>query len=676
MFSRIILGVVVDNYLPKINQTLKNSNQLIVHSANQVNQKPLLTRIKYVAIGDSIASGYNADLNGVEASGAFNRETKTVTGWSYPSFLANYLNNTPSLVLEDFTNLAISGSQINDWLYFLNDKPLNYNLQRRLDFFNRVKNKNNFKANPYHKRIATYFKRFQKDDFTQLIEKISEANLITISLGANDLTHYFKLDQLARINSINALFKKINNTFVLIQKNYERLITNIQKINKNARIVLVDYPLPLLQILNGINQVINNLINQKISQYFNSTINYLDPYLQRDLIQNNALIYRFTNQKPIVQFFLDKLNFEIIRNTAENTNVSWIDINDTKDWMFHAKKYAENLFDIHPTVYGQKKIAQDLFLKLSLKANSFTKEKVINEWISLNPSWNFDHLLNDYGRYSRIFDINWSNQELINQVENENDHFKIVNQKQILGDRLLNRIKMNANKAEAFIDFISVGNFSFYKIFLKYWFGLGRLHRFNRFLEKDDNFKNLSYWLYDNPKFLGNIYNNSKNNFHQSRSKNLSNSFNLFKINNLNSQTLKYLIQAISNFRNNKYWTENRSRIFFNFFQVNHELNHYLLKNIKKNPKRFLQQYIQALTAIGKENFYLFNHEITDNDLDKIIKSKNFNYNLKLLIAKMFDYRFINKTNKKNYQQQNKFILEWVINNWNFLIKILKEKSN
>ncbi|MFL1038008.1 hypothetical protein ACJOMK_06090, partial [Mycoplasmopsis synoviae] len=76
------------------------------------------SEIRYLAFGDSITAGFDARL-------PYDFESKLdeagqITGISYPANLARLLNFNNKL--KDFETFAISGSTIQDWLDFLENK--------------------------------------------------------------------------------------------------------------------------------------------------------------------------------------------------------------------------------------------------------------------------------------------------------------------------------------------------------------------------------------------------------------------------------------------------------------------------------------------------------------------------------------------------------------------------
>ena len=84
---------------------------------SKVSIKPQ-TKINYLAIGDSITAGFNSEL-GWEAPGRYDPVTNKISGLSFPSFIAQYINKVEPNRLASYENLGITGSRITDWLYML-----------------------------------------------------------------------------------------------------------------------------------------------------------------------------------------------------------------------------------------------------------------------------------------------------------------------------------------------------------------------------------------------------------------------------------------------------------------------------------------------------------------------------------------------------------------------------
>ncbi|UUD37548.1 SGNH/GDSL hydrolase family protein [Mycoplasmoides fastidiosum] len=394
------------NTFPKIdgNQSSEKSSRITPPSAESETTKPTNPvepkvgpqskdnvdkndqhHIRYVALGDSVVAGYNGDLAGIDTSGEFNSTTKQITGWSYPSYFASYVEQVQPGSITSYDNLALSGSTIDDWLYLLGDTVSGYSPENRFNLFNSLKEDNKKNGNPYQNRFDKYFGQgedaFKQKGFNESLEKIKAANLITITLSANDFFNKFNFANLFGKNDLNTLNEQIKLIVGEIENNYIKLVNKLQKINPHATIVLVNYPQPLLRL--------THLINQELAKSFSG----------QSLETNNYL-----------KFFFDSINqipHGVYTKLTNKDKINFVSVFNATFWKNHSKELTHNLFDIHPTKYGQKQVGLELFLKLSLdqtQINSHDKENPIGELKKLNPFWVMDehYLKEDLGTFRQF----------------------------------------------------------------------------------------------------------------------------------------------------------------------------------------------------------------------------------------------------------------------------------
>ncbi|MDQ0514039.1 hypothetical protein J2Z62_000477 [Mycoplasmoides fastidiosum] len=143
-------------------------------------------------------------------------------------------------------------------------------------------------------------------------------------------------------------------------------------------------------------------------------VNYPQPLLRLTSLINGELTKLLQTKDVEVTDLLGSL-FDIVNriphNTYENlTNkdkVNFISVFNSTFWNKYKKELAHNLFDIHPTKYGQKQIGLELFLKLSLdqsKTESKDPENSTSELQKLNPFWamNEQYLTQDLGTFRQF----------------------------------------------------------------------------------------------------------------------------------------------------------------------------------------------------------------------------------------------------------------------------------
>ena len=91
-----------------------------------------ISKIKYVALGDSFVAGHNSKI-GFNTNG--NLTKGEISGLGYPSFLASLLQKNSELSLEAYDNLALPLSNIDLWIALLTlDKKAIVEAQNIIDF--------------------------------------------------------------------------------------------------------------------------------------------------------------------------------------------------------------------------------------------------------------------------------------------------------------------------------------------------------------------------------------------------------------------------------------------------------------------------------------------------------------------------------------------------------------
>ncbi|MCU9940073.1 GDSL-type esterase/lipase family protein [Mycoplasmopsis felis] len=242
------------------------------------------------------------------------------------AYLARLLNFNNRV--ESFNNYGISGSRILDWIKFLgieyNDNTVsNYDLTKI------------FGANWQSKS-------------KEIKKELSQANLITFTLSANDL--FFLFFQSAAQQDVAKLIKTvledgavIGDALVFVDKLFKnslremkkRLITfvsNLKLLAPKANINLVGYPTPMLGFANVISEYISSLLGINIE---------ISP----------------------VQLLTDLIN-KGLKEISEITQINFINPVNVNYWNKNTEKVSTLFFDIHPNSYGYKKMWMDLYLKI------------------------------------------------------------------------------------------------------------------------------------------------------------------------------------------------------------------------------------------------------------------------------------------------------------------------
>ncbi|MEE3928429.1 SGNH/GDSL hydrolase family protein [Mycoplasmopsis ciconiae] len=324
--------------------------------------------VKYLALGDSITAGFDGTLT--QDYPGKKEADSSVSGLSYASFFARILNDQNRL--DDFNNYAVSGSTAHDWIGLLkHDVQHQYNISSE--------------------RLVKKFGNNYALKSREIKSKLAEANLITISIGANDLIQDF-LETTRKsdfVESILSLFKKdaqygnlVNSVKNLLDKaildtskKIATLASIIRELAPNANINFVSYPVPELKLKSFIDKAFENLagnLNFKISDYVISILN--------EQVKANA-----------------------IRNKA-----NYVNLYNSDFWSKNNHDLSSIWIDIHPNTKGYKKMALDLYLKLTNDFSNVEKYKDLGDF--------------DFDENYIKSDINTSNYQI--EINNDFNQYK------------------------------------------------------------------------------------------------------------------------------------------------------------------------------------------------------------------------------------------------------------
>lgn len=345
-------------------------------------------KIKYVALGDSFCEGFNS-FYGFGYAGYMDENTKKISGSSWASFLARNFQKIDKSILESYYNFGLSGTRSKDWNYFLSVDEKKYNYKKSEKKINFVTELNKEKLNPNSRRLKFLFNNFgksNKDDFDFLKSRIKEANLITINIGANDILPKFPIDKIIEYILVDKLtneqlIKEIKTIINSINDDVIAFINKIKELNKDTLIYLVDY----VQIQ---------------SPFWN---------LQNEVIKNLNISNEF------IDLLMNELN-GVLKLIAKKTKIYFISINNREFWKDNNYLLSRAFYDIHPTIFGYKKIAQDVFAKMCFSDSFFVNKKNIKNRIK---SFNYQYCLTDSKCFKNGIDfskIKISNKYLITKV--------------------------------------------------------------------------------------------------------------------------------------------------------------------------------------------------------------------------------------------------------------------
>ncbi|WP_341500877.1 SGNH/GDSL hydrolase family protein [Mesomycoplasma ovipneumoniae] len=395
----------------------------VTHSDQQTEK--LLDQINYLSIGDSISAGFNWDYS-LDLRGKIDTNNK-INGLSYPAFFASFIQKIKPNALKSFDNLALSWTTIADWLYLLNpenefykhsDKThfhFNYHLDKKLD-------------SPYGEQIRDVFGDFNSNSYPKLYEKIQNSNLLTLSLGANDLIEAIDFRTIAKpmqklATKPEANFEFAQNIEIASQKiyrNLQLLIQSLRQINPDLQIVLVGY--------NSLSSKIIKFFEKMLTNEIGLPENYADLIIQR-------------------------LN-STIQKAAKSQKVNYVDLYNESIWQDKHSEFATNDLDIHPSTKGYKKMAQDLLFKLAFEQDLEFKKDANNKL-----QWDENYVQKDINSYRRILNLG-QNSEIFKALTVDNSLEKFISENSEIEKLTIQNVKKAENSPiQNFVNVILNNNF-------------------------------------------------------------------------------------------------------------------------------------------------------------------------------------------------------------------------
>ncbi|MFV8468559.1 SGNH/GDSL hydrolase family protein [Mycoplasma sp. VS292A] len=291
------------------------------HSPNVISlDKP----IRYVALGDSISAGFDGFID-KDYPGQF-VDGKVVNGCSLGSYFAEILAKTNNLV--HFANYAVSGTSITDWINYLEDD------ESKIETNNIVQD------------------ALEKEGYAheQVLLDIKQANLITITIGAMDFFYLvfwyiFNNKTQELLDSIesqdgyqifsNYLKDGYDNIMDIATNSLQEFVNRIKELAApDANINIIAYPVPFLMLQNALQEHIFKLDN--ISS---SGTNVLESLI--GLLNNN------------------------LKTISYHSGLNYVSLYNNDYWHAHASQMSAIYYDIHPSYIAYKKMAMDLYIKLS-----------------------------------------------------------------------------------------------------------------------------------------------------------------------------------------------------------------------------------------------------------------------------------------------------------------------
>ncbi len=352
-----------------------NNGQYINHAKGQ--------KVNYVALGDSIAAGFtafNAKDNNYVDYNATDHKTTThqIYGDAYSAWVARSLKKQG--VLGSYDNLAVGGYTTGNLLKSIDDlyTPTAIDIAHRNGITDSGKFDKGFMSrgdwNNYYRNEA------------KIKSTITNANLVSVTIGANDMLNLINLlgqpllnYMSGNIGNITDIIKKVMHpadgkkfdwnsavsvdpiklsaTFKSMEENTKKVVSTIRALNPNAKIMMVGYEMPLMQLRNVLDLAIVNgqtLVEQIITQ-LNQTMK---------IIANQYASVDYINTDDSDKFMY---NNQLSGNvTLPKTADSTYKANLTLDHYNPASWYMPVSIDIHPGPYGYRAAAADMLSALAI----------------------------------------------------------------------------------------------------------------------------------------------------------------------------------------------------------------------------------------------------------------------------------------------------------------------
>ncbi|WP_338822419.1 SGNH/GDSL hydrolase family protein [Mycoplasmopsis felifaucium] len=339
--------------------------------------------VRYFAFGDSIAAGFDSSLD-KDYPGSYDPNTKVISGISYPVYLADFISKLGENKLESFHNFAKTSSTTKEWIQLLTYNDIKDNLSEA-------------ELNRLHTLFGDNLEEFSQ----KTIQELSNANLITINLGANDLFDLileninnipiFDLINQVRNNQLNyaqlvsSISDSMSNIFDELSNRLSTLNMIVKKYAKTTNINFIGYPLPMPHIFKIIDSAING------------------ENLGSQLINVGSILLEILNKQ--------------IKSNAISKQFNFINAYDETFWNKYLNLLVPNLFEIHPSSLGYKKMAQDIFVKLILPSR---KLSVMNA-----NGINFDqkYFSTDFNSFLLQFDVENPIKEITKIFDGSMDQF-------------------------------------------------------------------------------------------------------------------------------------------------------------------------------------------------------------------------------------------------------------
>ncbi|UTO27213.1 hypothetical protein NMG95_03160 [Metamycoplasma hyosynoviae] len=456
-----------------------NIEKLDEFFSKKPSKNTLLGKVSYVALGDTFASGQNSKY-GFNSNGKLEAD-KSISGLGYPSFFANLINESENCILENFDNFAMPLSNIEFWTAIIEQdkKKLNQN-QRIIDF---IQMQDWSVKNPFKNFFSNYFKSWNLQDniFKVIYQKVKQANLLTISLGFSDLLENIAITKLYAIKKhtdeerqklLDDNLQEFEQKLANLKSKFQHLMKKITSIT-NAHIFIVPYVKPFL---------------------------YLEKVMSEIFVDVDK-----DNKLSLFDYIFRKFTY-MQKQVANELNLNFVNTYDFHYFASNLDLLEENFFSFYLTEKGYKKIALDLYCKLSLNKQNFL---LGSEHSNVHYKYKYDmeYWKSDIYSYDQIFEHNISTTKLFEKI-----YGNTLNQKLLIRNKLENKYSSLLNpyfSISSFIDnYVRYYNYdysNFLTVFIKEkipnYYEYESISKILNYLTSEKNTRDLLLLFLKNGKF-------------------------------------------------------------------------------------------------------------------------------------------------------------------------------
>ncbi|UVD81468.1 SGNH/GDSL hydrolase family protein [Mycoplasma iguanae] len=614
------------------NEKLQSINTSESTSFVLKNEHLITDKVNYIALGDSIAAGFNTEL-GSEAPGQVDKDGN-ISGLSYPAFLAEMIQQVQPGKLGTFENFALSGTRVVDWLYLLGEPNSDYDVTNERQYFDLLLNLDKNQNNIYKGRVVEQFKEFgikNKDDLLNFQNKFKEANLLTISLGANDIIMQLPWHEIyllatdknsskkLKAEKLQEVVAKFNSLIAELKINLDKLAKLAKKLNPNGNINFIGYPKPLLRLAKIIDANFAKVEGQTFSNFILKTLN------------------------------------ETIKKVAQDNDANYISTYDENDWEKDSSKLSKMFLDIHPTAKGYKKMAQDILLKISLGGKYATEHNFLAA-NALVKNWDYNYFVKDKDSFQHQIEFNGvNNKELVQKVIGSSNALKLWEDSDLESKpEILESIK-NSSVSKIMINFIEANKNNINSLIkpmmsiLESW-NFDKDSKIYNFLQKKDA-DGVSNFFKIARSFASSLYIDK---VFKGIEKDLDN----LNQNEISSHTLASVVRK-NIFNNENVFILVKEILNSELFSTNPTEAKQFIKDIVRefiNDKLIISQFLPLTSS----SFNIAEHQILTQSFDTITSSLKENVALKAFISNLVEDLFIRKEHYTSQPSLEKMLSEFV----------------